>query len=159
MRDVFLTAVIGVLLVAALTDPSLTQAVTPVGRTLGRLAWHITTTIPEMMGRTGLQLSGPAHDAPVPSSARAIAAVYREAASSLAKTVQESWTDSTLAVEDEMYGMKWTRSVTLGALISHQTHHRGQMTVLRRQAELVVPGIYGPAREEWAAMGVPPPEV
>ena len=65
---------------AALTDPSLTQAVTPVGRTLGRLAWHITTTIPEMMGRTGLHLSGPAPDAPVPSSARAIAAVYREAA-------------------------------------------------------------------------------
>ena len=35
-------------------------------------AWHITTTIPEMMGRTGLRLSGPAPDAPVPSSARAI---------------------------------------------------------------------------------------
>ena len=35
-------------LLAALTDASLAQAVTPVGRTLGRLAWHITTTIPEM---------------------------------------------------------------------------------------------------------------
>lgn len=143
-------------ILAALTDQSLAQAVTPVGRTLGRLAWHITTTIPEMMGRTGLRLSGPAPDAPVPSSARAIAGVYREAASSLAKAVQESWTDATLRVEDEMYGMKWTRSVTLGALVSHQTHHRGQMTVLMRQAGLVVPGIYGPAREEWAKMGVAP---
>jgi uncharacterized damage-inducible protein DinB len=146
-------------ILAALTDASLAQAVNASGRTLGRLAWHITTTIPEMMGRTGLHLAGPDPDAPVPSSARGIAGVYRETASSLAKTLQESWTDATLDVEDEMYGMKWTRGVTLGALVSHQTHHRGQMTVLMRQAGLVVPGIYGPAREEWAAMGVPPPEV
>ena len=35
---------------------------------------------------------------------------------------------------------------------------RGQMTVLMRQAVLAVPGIYGPAEEEWAAMGLPPQE-
>jgi uncharacterized damage-inducible protein DinB len=144
-------------LFAVLTDASLAQAVTPEGRTLGRLAWHITTTIPEMMQRTGLHLSGPAHDAPVPSSARAIAGAYREAASSLAKVVPEAWTDATLAVEDDMYGDKWTRGVTLGALVGHQTHHRGQMSVLMRQAGLVVHGIYGPAREEWDAMGISPP--
>ncbi len=33
---------------------------------------------------------------------------------------------------------------------------RGQMTVLMRQAVLAVPGIYGPAEEEWAAMRLPP---
>jgi uncharacterized damage-inducible protein DinB len=49
--------------------------------------------------------------------------------------------------------------VTLGALVGHQTHHRGQMTVLMRQAGLVVPGIFGPAREEWAKMGMPAPEI
>jgi hypothetical protein len=27
--------------------------------------------------------------------------------------------------------------------------------VLMRQAGLSVPGVYGPAREEWAAMGMP----
>ena len=43
--------------------------------------------------------------------------------------------------------------------LSHQTHHRGQMTVLMRQAGLTVPGVYGPAREEWAAMGMEPPTV
>ena len=146
-------------LLAALTDASLAQAVTPTGRTLGRLAWHITITIPEMIGRTGLRLTGPAHDDPVPSSAHAIATAYQEAASSLAKVVQESWTDATLALEDDMYGDKWPRGVTLGALVSHQTHHRGQMTVLMRQAGLVVAGIYGPAREEWSAMGISPPEI
>jgi uncharacterized damage-inducible protein DinB len=146
-------------LLAALTDESLAQAVTPEGRTLGRLAWHITTTIPEMMGRTGLQLEGPAHDAPVPSSARAIATAYQQAASSLAKVVHESWNDATLDVEDDMYGDKWTRGVTLGALVGHQTHHRGQMTVLMRQAGLAVSGIYGPAREEWSAMGIAAPDI
>jgi len=44
----------------------------------------------------------------------------------------------------------------LVSLITHQAHHRGQMTVLMRQAGLKVPGVYGPAREEWAAMGMPP---
>jgi hypothetical protein len=33
------------------------------------------------------------------------------------------------------------------------------MTVLMRQAGLKVPGVYGPAREEWAAYGMPPPAV
>ena len=37
-------------------DRALAQAVDSAGRTLGRLAWHIATTIPEMMGQTGLRL-------------------------------------------------------------------------------------------------------
>jgi uncharacterized damage-inducible protein DinB len=44
----------------------------------------------------------------------------------------------------------------LSIVLSHQTHHRGQMTVLMRQAGVPVPGMYGPSREEWEAMGVPP---
>ena len=39
-------------------------------------------------------------------------------------------------------------------LINHQNHHRGQMTVLMRQAGLTVPGVYGPAKEEWATAGM-----
>jgi hypothetical protein len=30
--------------------------------------------------------------------------------------------------------------------------------VLMRQAGLSVPGVYGPAREDWAALGLPPQE-
>jgi hypothetical protein len=33
------------------------------------------------------------------------------------------------------------------------------MTVLMRQAGLKVPGVYGPAREEWAGMGMQAPEI
>jgi uncharacterized damage-inducible protein DinB len=142
-----------------LTDKSLSQGVSPEGRTLGRLAWHITTTMPEMMSKTGLSLAGPHPDDPVPTSAKAIFKAYNSAAISLLEQIKSKWTDATLQVEDEMYGEKWRRGQTLTSLIFHQIHHRGQMTVLMRQAGLDVPGIYGPALQEWSAWGMSPPVV
>lgn len=44
-------------------------------------------------------------------------------------------------------------------MIQHQIHHRGQMTILMRQAGLTVPGIYGPAKEEWAVIGREAPKM
>ncbi len=142
----------------ALTDASLAQAVTKDDRTLGRMAWHLATTLGEMMHRTGLKIAGPPHDAPPPASAASIVAAYETAAKAVAEGVS-GWGDATLEVEDEMYGEKWRRGVTLQALVVHQAHHRGQMTVLMRQAGLRVPGVYGPAREEWTTYGMPPPAV
>jgi uncharacterized damage-inducible protein DinB len=140
-------------------DRALAQSVGADHRTLGRLAWHVVTSIPEMMSRTGLKPEGPSPDAPVPTSAREIARAYNEAAISLLEIVKGSWTDATLEVTDDMYGAKWARGFTIMALILHQTHHRGQMTVLMRQAGLEVPGSYGPARQEWGAFGMEPPTV
>jgi uncharacterized damage-inducible protein DinB len=142
----------------ALTDASLGQAVTKDGRTLGRLAWHLATTPGEMMERAGLRVAGPAHDTTPPATAAAIVEAYEAAAKAVADGVA-AWSDATLEVEDEMYGESWPRGLTLLALVVHQVHHRGQMTVLMRQAGLKVPGVYGPAREEWAALGIPPPGV
>jgi uncharacterized damage-inducible protein DinB len=142
----------------ALDDRSLAQAVDAGHRTLGRLAWHLTTTLGEMLERTGLKVAGPAHESPVPASAADIARAY-EAASQAVLDQLKGWDDATLEVTDDMYGERWARGVTLQALVSHQAHHRGQMTVLMRQAGLKVPGVYGPAREEWGAYGVPAPEV
>lgn len=146
-------------LLGALTDASLQQAVTPNDRTLGRIAWHIVTTVPEMMERTGLKLSGISHDAAMPTEARALAPAYETVAKSLAEQLRERWTDETLIQKDEMYGESWKRGFTLAVLIRHQAHHRGQMTVLMRQAHLRVPGVYGPAREEWGEFGQQPPAV
>ena len=143
----------------ALTDASLAQAVSPGDRTIGRMAWHITTSIPEMMERTGLALAGPAANAPVPATAAAIRSAYADASGSLSDQVKANWNDSTLQVEDDMYGEKWKRGFTLLVLINHQIHHRAQMTVLMRQAGLRVPGVYGPSREEWASYGAEPPAV
>lgn len=142
-----------------LTDRALVQRVDPDGRTLGRLAWHIVTTIPEMMARTGLDISGPQPEAPMPATAREMFRAYNAAAISLLDQVKARWNDAALEQEDEMYGEKWKRGATLMALVLHQTHHRAQMTVLMRQAGLELPGIYGPARQEWAAFGQTPPEI
>jgi uncharacterized damage-inducible protein DinB len=145
--------------IGALTDAALAQAVAPGHRTLGRIAWHLAQTIPEMMSKTGLSVAGAAPEAPAPKSAAAIKAAYDDASASLAKELKAKWNDAALEVEDNMYGETWKRGSTLAALIVHQVHHRGQMTVLMRQAGLKVPGVYGPALEDWAAYGRPAPAV
>jgi len=139
----------------ALTDESLGQKVTSEGRSLGLLAWHLTQTLGEMLGMVGLKIDAPEHGAQCPTSASEIASAYEKAAKSVGVEIGKDWTDETLQLEDNMYGETWKRGVTLFALIAHQAHHRGQMTVLMRQAGLKVPGIYGPAKEEWEAFGMP----
>jgi uncharacterized damage-inducible protein DinB len=136
---------------AALTDSSLAQRVTPKDRTLGEVAWHIATSV-AMMRRAGLAVAGPEEHAPAPASATAIRDAYVQAAGSVREQVRRTWTDQTLLVEDDLYGERWPRGVTLMALVVHEAHHRGAMSVLMRQAGLVVPSIYGPNREESEAM-------
>jgi uncharacterized damage-inducible protein DinB len=138
----------------ALTDQSLSQKVTPEGRSLGRLAWHVVQTLGEMGGHAGLTVDAANEKTPQPSTAAAIAGAYRSGAAAVEHAVTSAWKDADLPVEIDMYGEKWTRAMALRALIQHEVHHRGQMTVLMRQAGLKVPGVYGPAREEWAAYGM-----
>jgi uncharacterized damage-inducible protein DinB len=142
-----------------LTDASLAQSVANDHRTLGRVAWHITGSIKEMMEKTGLHVQGPAENAPVPSSAKTIAQTYAKSSQSLLDEIRKHWTDASLAQKDSMYGEEWARGTTLQVLVLHQVHHRGQATVLMRQAGLRVPGVYGPAREDWAAMHMEPPAI
>lgn len=47
----------------------------------------------------------------------------------------------------------------LRCLVFHQIHHRGELIVLMRQAGLRVPGLYGPAKEDWATYGIPAPAI
>ena len=143
----------------ALTDESLSQAVNNDHRTLARMAWHIIASITEMMEQCGLKIKGITEKDPVPTSAAEIKKAYGTAAHTLLDQVNSEWTDETLQQEDNMYGETWKRGLTLLILLKHEIHHRGQMTVLMRQAGLVVPSIYGPAKEGWEAYGMPVPKV
>lgn len=140
----------------ALRDDALPQPVVPGGRTAGSLAWHIVQTLPEMLGHAGLSVAGPGQDERQPGAAAEIASAYESAAADLERAVRDGWTDDMLGEEVSMYGQRWTRATVLSVLIRHEAHHRGQLTVLMRQAGLAVPGCYGPSREEWQAMGMPP---
>ena len=139
-----------------LTDGSLIKKVSPEGRTLGFLAWHIVLTLGEMGSKMGLAVDAPAENSPEPNSASVIATAYEKAAKTVGNEIKKKWTDAMLGEQIEMYGEKWTRTGALQGLIKHEIHHRAQMTVLMRQAGLKVPGVYGPAKEEWAQYNMPP---
>lgn len=126
-------------------------------RSLARLAWHIVQTPVEMLERVGIPIPGIGREAPVPSDLSQIARQYQLVAEAVANEIGSQWQDVTLGVTDEMYGETWTRSQTLRVLLFHMIHHRAQMTVLLRAGGAKAPGIYGPAKEEWATFGMPEP--
>jgi uncharacterized damage-inducible protein DinB len=138
----------------SLTDDKLDQKVCNEGRTLGRVAWHITASVSEMGKSAGLEVTEVDDKAHYPS-VEEIAALYNKLSEELSDAVT-AWSDEMLKEEIELYGEKWTRAFTLQVLIRHQIHHRAQMTVLMRQAGLKVPGIYGPSREEWKLYNMQP---
>lgn len=145
-------------LLAALDDAALARRVDAQGRTLGRIAWHLVQTLPEMLGHAGIAVPGPAQDAPVPATAAALREAYDKASAAVVPAVEAAWSGLDLAGTIPMYGQEWPRRLVLSGLMYHESHHRGQMTVLMRQAGLKVPGVFGPAREEWAAYGMPVPD-
>jgi len=145
-------------LFGALSDASLAQSVAANHRTLGRMAWHIVTTYPEMLALVDLKIDGVDEKSSVPTRAPDIVAAYQKVSDQLLEQVG-GWNDSFLMEERNCYGSMWKIGFTLEVLIRHEAHHRGQMTVLMRQAGLKVPGVYGPAYEGWSTFGEQPPEV
>ncbi|MSR06778.1 MAG: hypothetical protein EXR93_06925 [Gemmatimonadetes bacterium] len=133
---------------ACLTDESLHQPTAPGCRNLGELAWHIAGSMRSIAGKTGLEFDGVNDKMAVPSRAADILAGYRKSAEGLAAAIRSGWTDETLNVKDKLYGYEWPRGFTLEILVSHEIHHRGQATVLMRQAGLKVPGVYGPSKDD-----------
>jgi uncharacterized damage-inducible protein DinB len=138
-----------------LTDESLKQAVASERRTLGQLAWHLVTSI-HFLTYCGLTFDGPAGDKLAPESATVIAEEYQKIGSSMLHALKTQWSDETLNETQEIMGEKWKNDATLRFSIMHQAHHRGQMTVLIRQAGLFPPELYGPTYETWINKGVAP---
>jgi uncharacterized damage-inducible protein DinB len=142
-------------LLRPLTDPALTAKVAPEHRSLGRLAWHLVQSQVDLMDKSGLaKIEGPDWEAPIPEHASEILGTYERVARAIL-TASSGWTDASLLDERDLYGETWAHGYTLEILIRHEAHHRGQMTVLMRQAGLPVAGPYGPSKDEWAAYGMP----
>jgi uncharacterized damage-inducible protein DinB len=143
-----------------LTDEMLTVKFNNDIRTAGKLAWHIVGAIAELGHRMGLTFEEIDQDSPFPPTAKEIVDEYKRASEGMVKEIQENWTDETLLLEDDVIGNGelWSRGKTLGALVTHQIHHRAQLTIVMRLAGLKVPGVYGPAKEEWVKYGMIPQE-
>ncbi|PYI54393.1 DinB family protein [Paenibacillus flagellatus] len=139
----------------SLTDESLGQAVAADYRTLGQIAWHIVGSY-NYMTYLGLSYDEPLAAEEAPSSAAAIAAEYRRMTQTFMRALRSQWTDETLSRVVNMFGEDWKNGASLRFSLRHEIHHRGQMTVLMRQAGLRVPDVLGPTRDDWIAQGEKP---
>jgi uncharacterized damage-inducible protein DinB len=127
-------------------------------RSIQRLVWHITITLGETLGKAGLKIDCPDEHAAPLNDIDQVYKIYEKAAKSVLEQVEKSWKDETLIEEADMYGEKWLKGIVLAVLIKHEAHHRGQLTTLMRLNNLMVPGVYGPSKEEWAAWNMTAPE-
>lgn len=145
----------------AIPEAAADRAVAEGHRDLRRLAWHLCETLVEMPGHMGMQVAGfPGEpmQVPPPATMQAIREVYATLSENLLAQLKTR-NDMALAATYPFYGETWTGALALHVLVTHQIHHRGQMSVLMRQAGLKVPSAYGPTKEEWSALGMPAPEV
>ena len=136
----------------ALSDDALLQRSDPEGNTLGKIAWHMVVMIGMTGSAVGLEVVAPPRGTEPPGSAAGIADAYQTAARSIGEQASTRLRDEQLPSLITYFGRSIPAASALQALIRHQIHHRGQMTILMRQAGLVVPGVYGPSREETAAI-------
>jgi len=143
----------------AIIDSAASQQVSEGHRTIERIAWHICTTYPEMMTHAGLSFDKYDKNAPLPEKFETIKNTYRNLSATFLENIKRDWTDSRLVETADFYGEQWKLGNALAVLIFHEVHHRGQITVLMRQAGVIVPDIYGPAKEGWSNYGMNPPEV
>lgn len=146
-------------LLDVLTDSSLQQRVSSEDRTLGAIAWHIVSSTPGMLNEFGIKVDYVENSDSVPATAKEIADTFRKVSTDTSEAVSEQWKDESLKEIQNVFGMTMPKAVTLSLLIKHLIHHRGQLTVLMRQAGLKVPGVYGPSREEWSQIGMEAPKL
>lgn len=132
----------------SLSDDKLDQAIVEGHSSLGWLGWHLTTSPVFFMSLVGVKLESSGDPKVVPTKANEIVDAYKKIAEDIKQAVETNMTDDKLLETVDSFRGPTPRGAFLRKLIDHQTHHRGQMTVLLRQAGLPVPGIMGPTKEE-----------
>ncbi len=131
----------------SLTDDKLDQAIVEGHNTLGWLGWHLANSPAFFMEQIGLKFSPPGDPEQVPSRAEEIVNAYSKVAEEVKLVIEQNLDDEKIVEAVDTFAGKVPRGAMLRTLIDHQTHHRGQMTVLLRQAGLHVPGVLGPTKE------------
>jgi uncharacterized damage-inducible protein DinB len=125
------------------------------GRSLGELAWHLAEG--DAFMSYGIDSGGFSMDMRPPNLERprsvdALAAgfdrVHQDAVARISKLKPEDL-DRTL----NFFGRDTPiREILWGMILLHSAHHRGQLSLMCRLAGGQAPGLYGPNREEMAAL-------
>jgi uncharacterized damage-inducible protein DinB len=126
------------------------------GRSLGELAWHLAEGDAYMsygIEAGGFSMGGgkpPNIERPrtVEALASGYQRVHEEAVARIRKLTAADL-DRTVPF---FVGTMPIRDILWDMIISHAVHHRGQLTLMCRLAGGQAPGLYGPNREETAAM-------
>lgn len=130
----------------AITDDKMDVAIVDGHNSLGWLAWHLVSSAGFFGQFAKLQIPAPGPTMAQPATMADIVEAYELVIEAYTKEVG-ALTDADLLEEVAGFGGPTERGRLLRALIDHQTHHRGQMTVLLRQAGLTVPPVMGPTQE------------
>jgi uncharacterized damage-inducible protein DinB len=125
------------------------------GRSLGELAWHLAEGDAYMScgieaGKFDMGAKPPNIERPrkVEALAPGYERIHQEAVARIRKLKPE---DLDRAIPF-FSGPTPIRDILWGMIISHGIHHRGQLSLMCRLAGGQCPGLYGPNREETAAM-------
>ncbi len=125
------------------------------GRSLGEMAWHLSEIegyVSYGITKGGVTFQEAPPNIQRPREVRLLAPGYRkvheEAVARLAD-LNEAQLDREIQFADRRMPL---RDILWGAMLMHLIHHRGQLSLLCRLAGGTPPGIYGPNREEMAAM-------
>lgn len=132
--------------IQAIPDEKMDVAIVDGHNSLGWLSWHLVSVAGAFGQFAGLQIPAPGPNMSQPETMAEIAEKYemvREAYKKEAATL----TEEQLLEEVPAFGGTMPRGELLRTVITHQTHHVGQMTVLLRQAGLEVPPVMGPTKE------------
>jgi len=125
------------------------------GRSLGELAWHLAEG--DAYISYGIERGKFAMDAKPPNIERPRAVdalapgyerVHREAVARI-RALKPADLDRTIPF---FTGPMTIRDILWNAILAHGIHHRGQLSLMCRLAGGQAPGLYGPNREEMAAM-------
>ena len=81
----------------------------------------------------------------------------KRVSSNAAEVIEQQWTDDSLKQVQNAFGREESNARILMGLIKHIVHHRGQVTILMRQAGIKPFGVYGPPKEDWIHFGVENP--
>ena len=126
------------------------------GRSLGELAWHLAEGDAYMSygienGAFDFSAKPPNIERPraVDALAPGYALIHREAVARIRKLKPEDLDRAIPFFRGQPIPI---RTILWDMIISHGIHHRGQLSLMCRLAGGECPGLYGPNREETAAM-------
>jgi len=125
------------------------------GRALGELAWHLAEGDAYMsfgieQGKFAMDMKPPNIERPrsVEALAPGFERVHQEAVARIQKLSADDL-DREVQLFDRPTSI---RNILWDAVLLHGAHHRGQLSLMCRLAGDKAPGLYGPNREEMAAL-------